>query len=606
MDHHSSTHSASSSGPTSKPDGHNAASNTQRQRISESTMKYYAAALCGIILLFVIVHWTRSLATRYRVSTKSTVLSPFVAASRLVRRVFIRKIPGFASAGHATLVTVYVGINIALSFTRLEWYKTSNLAARLGWMATANLALVVFLSLKNTPLAILTSYSYERLNVLHQISGYATAVYMVLHAAIFTSYFIEKGNWGLLHENIVTAGIVLGFLMFTSVVEALVLRRLQYELFYIIHVILFIAIIVTLILHQPSFDEDKVAIAACMTAGLWVADRLIRICRLFYNGVNNEATISPLPNGGTQLLLQKPLFGAVPGTHCFVWLPKIRLFESHPFTIVAISPTELVVNSYSGFTKDLRKYAATHPGARLKVSLEGPYGKFSDPLLYDKVVLVAGGSGASFTFGIASNVLQRMTEKSTTQLEFIWAVKTRDHLSWFKDHLNAIRTHTHARNIALKLHTTRVCSPSQDMLGLSGLRPLKRAGTVNSDSSGDMSSPITPITPVSDKEMMPTQKPAPILAPPEGPEKQDDVRAIVLHMDRRTAVTGAVDLPIEQGRPDVAALIKEAVASVDKDKRVLIAACGPDELMTMVRNTAASCITRDGPSVELHIEQFGW
>ncbi|MBH1945604.1 ferric reductase-like transmembrane domain-containing protein, partial [Erythrobacter sp. YJ-T3-07] len=48
-------------------------------------------------------------------------------------------------------------------------------------MAGANFALVVFLALKNTPLAILTSYSYERLNPLHQVSGYATIIFMVIH-----------------------------------------------------------------------------------------------------------------------------------------------------------------------------------------------------------------------------------------------------------------------------------------------------------------------------------------------------------------------------------------------------------------------------------------
>jgi predicted ferric reductase len=340
------------------------------------------------------------------------------------------------------LYLVYAAVNLVLTFTGLDFSRTTNFAARFGWyvdsislidnadsmvdrMSAANFALVVFLGLKNTPLAILTSYSYERLNPLHQVAGYATILYMILHASIYSAYFIGAGKWDLMHEDIVTAGIVLGFAMFASGVEAVVLRRFKYELFYVFHIVLFIMMVVTLALHRPELSAEKVGIIACITAAIWLSDRLIRFSRLIYNGVNNEATVYPLPNGGTQVLLRKPLPRAVPGKHCYVWLPKVRLFETHPFTIVSTSPAELIVNSYSGFTRDLAEYARKNPGAALKVSLEGPYGTFPDPYDFDKVVLIAGGSGASFTFGMASNMLQKMTADSDKQIEFIWAVKDR-------------------------------------------------------------------------------------------------------------------------------------------------------------------------------------
>lgn len=96
-----------------------------------------------------------------------------------------------------------------------------------------------------------------------------------------------------------------------------------------------------------------------------------------------------------------------------------------------------------------------------------------------------------------------------------------------------------------------------------------------------------------------------LVRPSEDPEK-DDIRAIVCRMGGRTVTTGSIDLPVEQGRPDVATLIREAVKPLDKEKRVLIAACGPDGLMKVVRNTTASLISADGPALELHCEQFGW
>ncbi len=60
------------------------------------------------------------------------------------------------------------------------------------------------------------------------------------------------------------------------------------------------------------------------------------------------------------------------------------------------------------------------------------------------------------------------------------------------------------------------------------------------------------------------------------------------------------------GRPDVQRLITEAVSKASPEERVVIAACGPDGLMFDVRRTAANCIRVNGPSVELHCEQFGW
>ncbi len=63
---------------------------------------------------------------------------------------------------------------------------------------------------------------------------------------------------------------------------------------------------------------------------------------------------------------------------------------------------------------------------------------------------------------------------------------------------------------------------------------------------------------------------------------------------------------LRSGRPDVEAQIREAIQSTPKDKRVLVAACGPSSLMKSVRNTTAACISADGPSIELHLEQFGW
>jgi Ferric reductase NAD binding domain len=73
-------------------------------------------------------------------------------------------------------------------------------------------------------------------------------------------------------------------------------------------------------------------------------------------------------------------------------------------------------------------------------------------------------------------------------------------------------------------------------------------------------------------------------------------------------------LSLLSGRPNTKALIQECVAGMDSDRcngknRVIIAVCGPETLVTDVRNTVAELIkdsASSGPAFELHCEQFGW
>ncbi len=49
--------------------------------MNEKTMKYYAAALCGIIAIFTFLHWTRRLVSKVQ-RTPTPLTYPFIAVSR--------------------------------------------------------------------------------------------------------------------------------------------------------------------------------------------------------------------------------------------------------------------------------------------------------------------------------------------------------------------------------------------------------------------------------------------------------------------------------------------------------------------------------------------
>jgi hypothetical protein len=56
-----------------------------RQHASELATEYYAAAICGIIGIFIIGHWTRVLVNKRRIPEGMVkALSPFAAVTRYV------------------------------------------------------------------------------------------------------------------------------------------------------------------------------------------------------------------------------------------------------------------------------------------------------------------------------------------------------------------------------------------------------------------------------------------------------------------------------------------------------------------------------------------
>lgn len=296
-------------------------------------------------------------------------------------------------------------------------------------IAASNLCLITFLALKNTPLAFLTAYSYERLNILHQAAGYCTIGWALLHGVLYTTAWSYSDNLHELElvENVM--GVVAGLSMLIILLSAILIRKMRYELFYVIHITMFILIVIGVGMHRPKITT-KTAYLAIFTGAIWALDRWLRISRVLFNFVSNTATITALPHDGVRVIVRKTPWRAVPGSHVFLWLPSIRGVETHPFTIVSTNPLELVVSACDGFTKDLLHMASKEDISKdivLRTSVDGPYGALPDWMSFDKIILVAGGSGASFTVGVANSILERVSKLSDKKqapiVHFIWAIR---------------------------------------------------------------------------------------------------------------------------------------------------------------------------------------
>ncbi|OAA50737.1 Ferric reductase-like transmembrane component [Cordyceps fumosorosea ARSEF 2679] len=523
-------------------------------------------ALGGIFILF---HLSK---TAYRGFRRWQGGSPGLALVsspvRMIRQVSIYSVPLFPSAGHLFVVVTYIALNVVFLFAYMDnnnFGFVTNIASRTGWLALANMIFSVFLALKNTPLAFLTAWSYERLNILHRYSGMFAVLHMIIHACTYSAYFAGQGRPQLLTMQTSIYGIIAGSSFFLLGLSGVVLRPWWYELFYYVHIVFFVLAIVMTGMHQPSI-VDGFLIITIITGAMWALDRLIRLARLVFYSVNNHVTLTPLPHGGTRVTLAKAPLGALSGKHCFLWIPAIRSFETHPFTISAMNPLEFVVTAHDGFTKDLHDLAVSQPGVQFGASVEGSYGTFPKPSSFDHVVLIAGGTGASFTFGAAFNALKHLSGRRDTKIMFVWTVRHRSILNWYASHLQTLSQDS---RVSVHVFVTKGREPTE----------LSEFSRTDSEKAAPMMSASSSMA---------------------GDAEKDVTTVTGLDMDSFSGI------PITWKRPDVPGMIRGVVSGATRGQSVLVMGCGPSTLMRQVRNTAAGCIWSDGPTVELHCEEFGW
>ncbi|KAK5114603.1 hypothetical protein LTR85_010180 [Meristemomyces frigidus] len=342
-------------------------------------------------------------------------------------------------------------------------------------------------------------------------------------------------------------------------------RKQQYELFYVVHVLLVAVVLATVgyHTHQPPNISPRTLIIVGLAAGLWTLDRMLRLSTRVYHGAGNYCTLTPLPEGATKVTMHRPI-KALPGSHVFLWIPGVRIFESHPFTLLANKPAaEFVIAAQDGFTKHLHEAACKQsPGRKFRAAIEGPYGTTAEVREFDKIVLLAGGSGATFTLALALHwARDAQLRKPRSTMEFVWIVKTKAYLHWFDAELAELQT---CPAVNLRIHITG------DGAGQEAVQKDARSAPTSAMGSTEQEKSMVQIA---------------------APSSQQDFEKLGL---------------FEYSRPVVDAIVERAVASVPSSKRLLVAAAGPNSILTDTRIAASSHMVAGLPGVHLHLEQFGW
>ncbi|CAK7216118.1 hypothetical protein SEUCBS140593_002762 [Sporothrix eucalyptigena] len=301
-------------------------------------------------------------------------------------------------------------------------------------------------------------------------------------------------------------------------------------------------------------------------AGIWGLERVIRLAKMATHLVlcRERVTIYPLPGGGVQLFIKtrRAVF-CLPASYCYLWVPQVSWYQTHPFTIVSNGPSgvELVIKVCDGFTKDLYESAERNHPAICRASIDGPYGSLPDTTQYDKLVLVAGGSGAAFTFGLMNRILNIDERIKARSIDFVWAVRTTDMLSWFRDHLLNI---TSRPTVNVTIYVTGSEKPPQVKGSAVDMRDvLPEIPKSDISEAGELES------------LLGNHSPAP-----------------------------EAMATIEYGKMSTDAVIDKAMQTVSGDDRVLVAGCGPSTLMEALRGSVVRYGAKNECRIDLHCEGY--
>ncbi|KXL50636.1 hypothetical protein M433DRAFT_545724 [Acidomyces richmondensis BFW] len=319
-----------------------------------------------------------------------------------------------------------------------------HLTKRFGIVAASQLPWQYLLAVKSplSPLTLLTRRSHESLNALHQLLGRIIIALLYLHALLYLRFYVSAGLLATkLQQPYIICGLT-GIIAFTLIgTSALApLRKWWYRVFHITHVTLAVALLPLLFFHVRYiriYLYETAAVLGINAVSRYLSARTHPGRIQIISGTNLVEIDIPAAGGMGQ-------FGRwQPGQHAYVSLaghPILRTFRSNPFTVASLPGIDgrvrFVARVRDGNTALLARNAhgadVEHP-----ITVEGPYGLAThaeDLLRYDRVLLVAGGVGATFILPIYRQLLMDLSPSKGSyrrrKVSFVWVARTRAEVLW--------------------------------------------------------------------------------------------------------------------------------------------------------------------------------
>ncbi|KAG8985734.1 hypothetical protein FRB90_004485 [Tulasnella sp. 427] len=393
---------------------------------------------------------------------------------------------------------------------------------RAGFLSLAQFPFVFIYAAKSSPLTLLLGRGYEKLNFLHRWAGRALFLTATIHGSLWISFYIRNNQASiLLTEDKERRGEATYALLCLIVLGSLKpVRRFAYNYFYAFHTLATTAFFISICYHTPYAVPWVVPPVAFYTF-----DFLVRLIRMRFKDAYLEAPDNLI----TLIHIPDVSGGWIAGQHVRIRIFfDGRVFEQHPLSILNAPPTVSTFANYpstsekvelerngpgmmlaarncgdwsnalnrlarSDLPEDKGSAIALLPvhgtgedgheefheletteGRRVGVMIDGPFGGPSiDFAQSENVLLISGGSGATFTLGILDDlvgrvVLDRRLGKAsrtirTRKIHFVWCIKSYGSILWFMRQFQAVAKVASDPSLDLEVHfrffVTCFCDP---------------------------------------------------------------------------------------------------------------------------------------------------
>lgn len=503
------------------------------------------------------------------------------------------KIPAL---GIVYLILAYVLFILLLEFvddhgvTDPTWWTL--VGVRAGWLAVAQIPLIVLLVGKHSLIGLLTGVSYERLNVFHRWVARGMLLLATLHFSFLAwgwSRFpgLQSLEWatdGAFRSGVVTY-VILFWMSFSTVAP---LRHLSWEFFVFQHIVTYMGYIIAVAMHIPG-SANYALVYVYVAVALYLVERLVYFARFaFTNSGSNRVSLEPLEGDVTKMYVtNRRIKSWAPGSHVMIGIPRFGLIQSHPATIMSIPSSHngemvLLLRAYKGFTrriyKDNRRSSKQKTGdvsqqerqsgsgtKKYAALINGPYGaSHAEFISFKTVVLIAGATGVTFTMSVLLDIAHRAAvaaENGSTpypvrKIAFVWLIRKSVWVEWISQELRKAVCDLEKAGITFELQIFVTKSDSED-------------GTLSNS---------------------PTLSPQDVT--PEVNEKASPSRTY-------HNISG---LCFDSGRPTWKDLLRNALFEAEGESAVGV--CGPLSLSCEVRKEVVSLSIDWARPIYMHVESF--
>lgn len=514
-------------------------------------------------------------------------------------------------------------------------YYFERLGFRAAWVSVTQVPLVYLLVSKT--LGLVTGFPYERLNWLHRWVSRTLLIIVTLHGALFLAEWARADfvamELGLM--PIVRYGLgAWGVLVWTLVSSCAPFRNMAYELFVLQHLAAAGVFLWLVYRHVPSYAVYNVWFAV----GVVAFDRTALFCWSVYRNIvlkhrggeplssrrlGYRAELQALNRDITMVTLRNVAFKWKVGQHIYLRVPKIGIFESHPFTISSIPATSssspsndvrLIIRAHSGFTRRLHRRALPSlqgDSVVMTAFVAGPFGAPPAWNSFETLVLIAASTGASFTLPILESVIDDPC--CVQSIDFLLLVRQREHSNYYAERLRSTIPRAAAKGIRLRVEIAVTCEQIScrccDFGSDESRKETRRcrckancsahtAALADDPSDGPIPSPLG--TASSDSNFVDeiTEKKS-----GPGSSSQSSQEPSLLAQSQELAIL------YTYGRPDITSAIRLPVEAAAGETSVAV--CGGRELVMAVRNYVAALSDEravhkgsGAQGIHLHVEGY--